>query len=64
MVNVLGSDKVPEMIANLNDGKCVAAVIMKDAWDRQLVVDPTNCKKKSTCLGLFQVYFSPSLGAS
>ena len=37
-----------EMIANLNDGKCVAAVIMKDAWDRQLVADPANCKKKST----------------
>ena len=45
-VNVLGSDLVPDMIANLDDGKCVAAVIMKDAWDRQLVADSANCKKK------------------
>ena len=42
MLHLLGQDKVSDMIDNLDDGKCVAAVIMLDAWDRQVCSLPPN----------------------
>ena len=34
------------MIDDLEAGRCVAAVVMSDAWDRQLVANSENCKKR------------------
>lgn len=45
-LNLLGQDEVDDMIVDLEAGNCVAAVVMNEAWIRQLVANPEHCKKR------------------
>lgn len=43
----IAQDKTPGMLADLDSGLCVAALVMKDSWDNALAADPAHCNKVS-----------------
>ena len=46
----IAQDKTPGMLADLDSGLCVAALVMKDSWDNALAADPVTTVILARCV--------------
>jgi ABC-type amino acid transport substrate-binding protein len=55
-------DKMPEILTDMDDGKCLAAIIMSDGWDKIVASSPEHCSGSKAKKMLDQVLMSSGNG--